>query len=156
MPKNNKNFVAKEIEGKKIREQYFDGIVIGALIGIFIATTSLFIDLNNFVTICILIIVFSPFMLLAVLNRFLFGKILCVFTEDKLYYFDAEISKNSRHNKTNGYVEYNEIKKVEYIPSPFFGGRDRPARRLIISGEKFEITIYYANRSLVKEINKRR
>ena len=29
MPRNNKNLVAKDIDGKKIREQYFDGILIG-------------------------------------------------------------------------------------------------------------------------------
>ena len=32
MPRNNKNLVAKDIDGKKIREQYFDGLLIGVFI----------------------------------------------------------------------------------------------------------------------------
>ena len=32
MPRNNKNLVAKDIDGKKIREQYFDGLIIGLCI----------------------------------------------------------------------------------------------------------------------------
>ena len=159
MPRNNKNLVAKDIDGKKIREQYFDGWVIGALIGILFYTMVYLFDIenfhNNFINIVIAFTCFSPFMLLAVLNRFLFGKILCVLTEDKLYYFNAAIRKNSKLNKTNGYLDYNEIETVEYI-SAWCDSGPRRVSKVIISGENFEITVWNANRSLVREINKRK
>lgn len=156
MPRNNQNLIAKDIDGKKIREQYFDGIVMGLVIAILICCLfDIKSFLNNLLDFGIIIICFSPFILLAILNKCVFGKILCVLTEDKIYYFGAEIRMNSRHNKTNGYLEYNEIENVKYISKPLFGGRFS-RRRVIISGENFEITVWDANRSLVKEINKRK
>ena len=158
MPRNNKNLVAKDIDGKKIREQYFDGLLIGLCIFAICYTIFCLSDIenfkNNFLIIVIVVACFSPFILLAILNRFAFGKILCVLAENKLYYFNAEIRKNSRHNKTNGYIEYVEIKNVEYIPSS--AGITGSTSQVVISGENFEIKIFNANRSLVKEINKRR
>ncbi len=159
MPKNNKNLVARDIDGKKIREQYFDGIIIGLFIAILGYTIWSLFDIKNFLdnllNIGILITGFSPFIVLAILNRFIFGKILCVLAKDKLYYFGAETRINSRHNKTTGYIEYDEIKTVEYIPSRLGAGAKRLSR-VIISGENFEITVWNANRNLVKEINKKK
>ena len=48
MPRNNKNLIAKDIDGKKIREQYFDGWIIGALIGILFYTMVYLFDIENF------------------------------------------------------------------------------------------------------------
>lgn len=159
MPRNNKNLVAKDIDGKKIREQYFDGLLIGIFIGTICYTIWCLFDIenfyNNFINIAIVITCFSPFILLAILNRFVFGKILCVLAEDKLYYFSAETRINSRQNKTSGYLEYNLIESVKYIPSSLGVGAKRNSR-VIISGENFEITVWNANCILVKEINKRR
>lgn len=159
MPRNNKNLIAKDIDGKKIREQYFDGLLIGLCIFAFCYTIFCLFDIenfkNNFLNIVIVITCFSPFILLAILNRFVFGKILCVLTEEKIYYFSAETRTNSRHNKTNGYIAYDEIETVEYIP-PRLGAGSKQLSRVIISGENFEITVWNANRSLVKEINKRK
>lgn len=105
MPRNNKNLVAKDIDGKKIREQYFDGILVGLVIVVFGYTIWSLFDIENFLdnllNCGILITCFSPFVLLSILNRFAFGKILCVLAEDKLYYFSAETRINSRHNKTS-------------------------------------------------------
>ena len=159
MPKNNKNLVVRDIDGKKIREQYFDGILIGLFIAILGYTIWSLFDIKNFfdnlLNIGVLITGFSPFIVLAILNRFVFGKILCVLSKDKLYYFGAETRINSRHNKTNGYIEYDEIESVEYIPSRLGAGA-KQISRVIISGETFEITVWNANRSLVKEINKKK
>ena len=159
MPRNNKNLVAKDIDGKKIREQYFDSLNIGLCIFAICYTIFCLFDIenfkNNFLNILIVFTCFSPFILLAILNRLVFGKILCVLTEEKLYYFSAETRINSRHNKTNGYLEYNEIKNVEYIPSRLGVGA-KQLSRVIISGENFEITVWNVNRNLVKEINKRK
>ena len=158
MPRNNKNLVAKDIDGKKIREQYFDGLLIGVFIFAICYIIWCLFDIknfqNNFMNMVIVVTCFSPFILLAILNRFVFGKILCVLAEDKLYYFNAETRINSRHNRTNGCMEYNEIKNVEYIPSS--AGITGRTSQVVISGENFEIKIFNTNRSLVKEINKRR
>lgn len=158
MPRNNKNLVAKDIDGKKIREQYFDGILIGVSLFAICYTIFSFFNVenfkSNFINIVIVVTCFSPFILLAILNRFAFGKILCVLAKNKLYYFNAETRINSRHNKTNGCMEYNEIKNVEYIPSS--AGITGRTSQVVISGENFEIKIFNTNRSLVKEINKRR
>lgn len=158
MPRNNRNLVAKDIDGKKIREQYFDGILIGVSVIAICYTIFSFFNVenykSNFINIVIVVTCFSPFILLAILNRFAFGKILCVLAKNKLYYFNAETRINSRHNKTNGCMEYNEIKNVEYIPSS--AGITGRTSQVVISGENFEIKIFNTNRSLVKEINKRR
>ncbi|MGN0452003.1 MAG: hypothetical protein ACI4FN_07835 [Acutalibacteraceae bacterium] len=159
MPRNNKKLISKDIDGKKIREQYFDGILIGLFIVVTCYTICSLFDFKNFfdnlLNSVILITCFSPFILLAIFNKFAFGKILCVLSKDKLYYFNAETRINSRHNKTNGYIEYTEIENVEYIPCTLGVGAKRFSR-VIISGGNFEITIWNANRSLVKEINRRR
>ena len=159
MPRNNKNLVAKDIDGKKIREQCFDGLIIGVLIFAICYTVWCLFNIknfqNNFMNIVIVVTCFSPFILLAILNRFVFGKILCVLSEEKMYYFSAETRINSRHNKTNGYLEYNEIENVEFIPSSLGAGAKRSSR-IIISGKNFEITVWNANRSLVKKINKKK
>ena len=159
MPRNNKNLVAKDIDGKKIREQYFDGLIIGLCIFAICYIIFCLFDIenfkNNFLNMVIVITCFSPFILLAIFNRFVFGKILCVLNEEKIYYFSAETRINSRHNKTSGYIEYDEIETVEYIP-PRLGVGAKRLSRVIISGENFEITVWNANRSLVKEINKRK
>ena len=159
MPRNNKNLVAKIIDGKKTREQYFDGLLVGVFVFVICYAIFCLFDIENFkknfINIIILVTCFSPFIVLAILNRFVFGKILCVLAKDKLYYFGAETRINSRHNKTNGYINYDEIETVEYIPSRLGTGVKRLSR-VIISGEFFEIIIWNAKRSLVKEINKKR
>ena len=158
MPRNNKNLVVKNIDGKKIREQYFDGLLIGVSIFAICYTIFSFFNIenfkSNFINIVIVVACFCPFILLAIFNRFVFGKILCILTDNKLYYFNAETKINSRYNKTNGYMQYNEINNVEYIPSS--AGITGRTSQVVISGENFEIKIFNANRSLVKEIKKRR
>lgn len=157
MPRNNKNLVAKDIDGKKMREQYFDGLLIGVSVFAICYTIWCLFDIeniqNNFINIVILVTCFLPFIFLSILNKFAFGKILCVLADDKLYYFSAETRINSRYSKTNGYMEYNEIINVKFIPSRLGVKR---ISRVIILGENFEITVWNASRSLVKEINKRR
>ncbi len=158
MQNNNQSLTAKDIDGKKIREQYFDGLLMGMFIVVVCCTIWSLFDIVNFIdtfeNTVIIIICFSPFILLAILNRFVFGKILCVLSEDKLYYFNAETRMNSQYERTNGYVEYSKIEEVKYIPSTV-GVMGRTSK-VIILGEDFEISVFNANRSLVKEINKRR
>ena len=49
MPKNNSKLNPKDIVGKKIREQYFDGIVIGIFVGAIFFTIYYLFDIENFV-----------------------------------------------------------------------------------------------------------
>ena len=155
MSQNKDKLIAKDIDGKRIREQYFDGILIGFFVFIVCYIVWSVFDTKNFIdnlyNAVILFICFSSLILLSILNRFVFGNILCILSEDKLYYFNAETIVNSKHNKTNGYIEYKDIEKVQYISSSI-----RQLSRVIISGANFEITVLNANRNLVKEINKRR
>ena len=71
MPRNNKNLVAKDIDGKKIREQYFDGILIGVSVFAICYTIFSFFNVenfkSNFINIVIVVTCFSPFILLAIL-----------------------------------------------------------------------------------------
>lgn len=48
MPRNNKNLVAKDIDGKKIREQYFDGLLIGVFIFAICYIIWCLFDIKNF------------------------------------------------------------------------------------------------------------
>lgn len=48
MPRNNKNLIAKNMDGKKIREQHFDGLLIGMFIGVICYTIWSLFDNENF------------------------------------------------------------------------------------------------------------
>ena len=92
---------------------------------------------------------------------------------DQISTFCKENGWRARGNYTRKYVDvksdwyelipsnfkdntlYDEIETVEYIP-PRLGVGAKRLSRVIISGENFEITVWNANRSLVKEINKRK
>ena len=156
MPKNNSNLNPKDIVGKKIREQYFDGIVIGILIVVIFFAIYYLFDIENFakniVNIFILLVACIPFIILSILNRVCIGKVVCVLSEDKLYYFNAFTRIKSKNEKTNGFVKYSEIKNIEYVSSS--PGIMTKTSQVIISGDDFNITICNANRSLVKRINK--
>ncbi len=156
MPKNNSKLSLKDIVGKKIREQYFDGIVIGILIVVIFFTIYYLFDIENFakniVNIFILLVACIPFIILSILNRVCIGKVVCVLSEDKLYYFNAFTRIKSKNEKTNGFVKYSEIKNIEYVSSS--PGIMAKTSQVIISGDDFKITICNANRSLVKRINK--
>ena len=156
MPKNNSKLSLKDIVGKKIREQYFDGIVIGILIVVIFFTIYYLFDIENFakniVNIFILLVACIPFIILSILNRVCIGKVVCVLSEDKLYYFNAFTRIKSKNEKTNGFVKYSEIKNIEYVSSS--PGIMAKTSQVIISGDDFNITICNANRSLVKRINK--
>ena len=75
MPRNNKNLVAKDIDGKKIREQYFDGLLIGVFIFAICYIIWCLFNIknfqNNFMNMVIVVTCFSPFILLAIGGIFL-------------------------------------------------------------------------------------
>ncbi len=109
-----KNNNLKEIDGKKFRRQYFTFIIymllylmlflpytmiVSKLIyGDFDSSTILY-DVLTSIIVCF--IVQLPFIILAILNRFYFGKIICVANEQGIYH-------------KNGFVAWKDITKIEY------------------------------------------
>ena len=102
----------KNIDGKKIRWQYFNVPIYG-IIAIMMMMVTMFTihDIrdgsfylsNIFDTIIQGLYMASPFIVLSVLNRFLFGKVLCVMNDRGIYL-------------KNEFIEWKKIKKVVYKP----------------------------------------
>ena len=72
MPRNNNNLVAKDIDGKKIREQYFDGLIIGLCIFAICYIIFCLFDIENFKNNFLnIVIVITCLMKISVLMSFL-------------------------------------------------------------------------------------
>jgi hypothetical protein len=112
-----KDIPLKERDGIKIRRQFFNGIIlvilalwlyipyciltIVFLVDKFVASECLTIVASCSV-ICLALII--PFIILALLNRKYFGKILCVLNEHGIYH-------------ENGFIYWSDIDKIVYTPS---------------------------------------
>ena len=146
----------RDIEGVKIRWQYFTApLLILGIVAIWAPFIIFVLEFNagNFdfskwlsdglwtsVWICF---VFSvPFLILSPLNRRLFGKIVCVLTEDGIHHKD-------------GFVRWNEIVKIEY-EIDFPGGIIARYQycRAIIYTSKEEIVIRHAPLFLLFKVKK--
>ncbi len=161
----------REIEGTKIRQQYFNGIIyigLGAAFMFLLATaiTSLqeqstfFFDALQLCGIGLLFLL--PFVALSVLNRFFFGKIVCVLNEKGIYH-------------KNGFTPWVNIREIVYeisIPTKetlrAAAARDYPGSRyahtaaydcchaFLMLGKTHCITLLHAPRHLLKEARKYR
>lgn len=155
MPKNHSQIKAKHIKGKKIREQYLDGLLWGLPFGAIVILLLSLYDIQNFVEkikdVFILILCFLPVLIFVLLNKICIGKIICILTDDKIYYFNAFTKIKKQNNRTNGYVYYSEIDDIIYVPSNL-GIHGSPSQ-VEIYGQDFKITIVNANKSLIKKIN---
>lgn len=155
MPKNHSQIKAKQIKGKKIREQYLDGLLWGLPFGAIVILLLSLYDIQNFVEkikdVFILILCFLPVLIFVLLNKICIGKIICILTDDKIYYFNAFTKIKKQNNRTNGYVYYSEIDDIIYVPSNL-GIHGSPSQ-VEIYGQDFKITIVNANKSLIKKIN---
>lgn len=155
MPKNDSQIKAKQIKGKKIREQYLDGLLWGLPFGAIVILLLSLYDIQNFVEkikdVFILILCFLPVLIFVLLNKICIGKIICILTDDKIYYFNAFTKIKKQNNRTNGYVYYSEIDDIIYVPSNL-GIHGSPSQ-VEIYGQDFKITIVNANKSLIKKIN---
>jgi hypothetical protein len=80
--------------------------------------------------------------------------------EDKLYFFNSQVTylknenrKKSRCVRTNGSIEYSDMKDFRYIGVKFEGLHNRliAPPRVVIIGDDFEVEIY-AYKSLIKRV----
>ena len=73
MPKNHSQIKAKQIKGKKIREQYLDGLLWGLPFGAIVILLLSLYDIQNFVEkikdVFILILCFLPVLIFVLLNK---------------------------------------------------------------------------------------
>ena len=104
----------REIEGDKIRWQYFTWPIVILLFCMLFVPYCIFVfslyagnfNLSNwlsdlFVSFEVCLVFAVPFFILSVLNRRFFGKIICVINEDGIHYKD-------------GLLKWDEILKIEY------------------------------------------
>lgn len=155
MPKNDPKIKAKQVKGKRIREQYLDGLLWGLPFGIVLILLLSLFDIENFIErvkdVFILVLCFLPVIIFVILNKICIGKIICTLTDDKIYYFNAFTKLKKRNDRTNGYIYYSEIKDMVYVPSNL-GIHGSPSQ-VEIYGQDFKIIIVNANKSLIKKIN---
>ena len=85
-----------------------------------------------------------------------------IIAKDRLYFFTSQVTylknenrKKSRCVRTNGSIEYSDIKDFRYIGAKFEGyypsNRSIAPPRVVIIGDDFEVEIY-AYKSLIKRI----
>lgn len=103
----------KEMKGDKIRTQYFNMVLyfylmimapIMAFLPLMMSSAGRSFTLSEFIEGSWIIFVFLfPFILLSILNRFLFGKLVCVLTHQGIHTESA-------------FLEWNKIVKITYCP----------------------------------------
>ncbi len=104
----------KDIEGKKIRKQYFNvPIYLYSAMCLFVLLFVTFEQIYSgnfnfeqwiedvFAVLFVFVLFIVPLLILSVLNRFLFGKIVCVLNEKGIYY-------------SEGYTYWHDIDCLEY------------------------------------------
>ena len=146
----------KEIKGKKIRRQYFTiPVLMHYVLMVFVPYCILIfsIQLGKFhmqewissiwISVWVCFCFSLPWVLLKFLNRLYFGQIVCVLTEDGIYYKD-------------GLIEWNRISKIEYVidlPSRYKYDPTRKCRAVIYTENK-TIILYHAPRSILRSVKK--
>lgn len=108
----------REMEGDKIRWQYFTGPILILLFSALAFSYCIFIfelftgnlDLSKWLSdalsgILLCVVLMIPFIVLYILNSLFFGKIICVMNHEGIHY-------------KNGFVRWSDILKIEYEPQP--------------------------------------
>lgn len=145
----------KEILGKRIRMQYFDWMALLFAIPPIYYFFQGFEKPVYFELALILALIASPLYLLAILNKFCIGEIICILAEDRLYYFDALVENREKKERTNGYIYYSNIKNIELAPGElkllFF-----KLSVIVVHSDGFKLTIGgNRKRSLIRQIKKK-
>jgi len=160
-----KNLRHRDVKGKKIRES---DVIVGLYIYLFLL---ILVPIYSFFTvdwetIKVLLCIYLPFILFfasIILLTHLFNKVVCVLTEDKLYFFNQSatiINRSTGKIKEyvcDGSVDYADIKQTEFIPAVKRGiikRREIIAKHVIIKGTDFKIEIINAGKGLIKNIQK--
>lgn len=144
----------RDIKGQKIRRQYYnvffylEASVVLPMVTVLLTVNTLFgksgtklqSPMEIFQLFFVFFVLMSPVLLLSLLNRFLFGKIVCVLDENGLHYSD-------------GFMEWSAVTRIEYDIHLF--GRHEPRycdARVIGNGT--EITLRQAPHFLLKKAKK--
>lgn len=129
----------KDINGVKLRRQYFNAplwFVLPIIPICIILMAMVLIKHNEFSfsewlalslkSIGLLLAIFSPFIALSVLNRFLFGKIVSVMNNEGIYF-------------ENNFIPWNKINKIEYIPDT--AGRQYEIKLALYGYTRLKLTL---------------
>ena len=112
----NQQIMLKDSDGEKIRRQYlnvviYTGLFIAYMVVVLLAAVALatrsFSFADTLVAIPLTIMFLSPFIVLSLLNRFLFGKIVCVICDDGILL-------------ENNIIAWENIKKISLEPNTAF------------------------------------
>lgn len=158
----NKNLNPKNIYGKKYRSPAFSMSAIFSipfLILAIVASVCLPKREGRGVVIGLIFVVLLATPIAMLLS---FRETLYIIAKDKLYFFSSQVTylrsedrKKSRCVRTNGSIEYSDIKDFRYIDLKFEGYYPKNKRiappRVVIIGDDFEVEIY-AYKSLIDKI----
>ena len=166
MVKKEKKLNYKDIRGKRIRYPSLRLAFVPYLLLLLPFLISAF-WVRDWKTIKIMLLTFLPVLLIVVLMTVLLavcGKIVCVLTKDKLYFFNQpliEINRSTGKKKTsscNGSVEYKDIRFMEYISAVYKWRGTRKnilyPQHVILKGEDYQLTLLYANKYLLSKLNR--
>jgi hypothetical protein len=145
-----------EIDGRKIRRQYFTlPVVMHYVLMLFVPYCILVftIQLNKFnmqewissvwISVWVCFCFSLPWMILRILNKRYFGKIVCVLTDDGIHY-DKE------------FIGWEYISKIEYVidlPSRYRYDPKRKCRAVVYTENK-TIILYHAPHSILQSVKK--
>lgn len=140
------------VKGKKIRGQdFYNSLYVFTAAGV--CGLLAFILPPKYMT--FVLIFAAELLLFSSIYLLIFKKVLCVFTEDRLYYYGmefAEVSGKKRKVLSDvGSVLFTEITDYEYLP----GTRSfRVPSRVVLYGTNFELTISGAGRHFIRQLEK--
>lgn len=157
----NKNLKAKDIRGKKYRSPAFS---ISAIFSIPFTALAMFLSINlpkREGRGAIIGLIFVVLLALPIAMMISFREISYIMAEKKLYFFSSQVKyfknqdrKKSRSVRTNGSIDYSDIKDFRSVGVEFEGyyrkKRIAPPRVVII-GDDFEVEVY-AYKNLMKRI----
>ena len=160
----NKNLNSKNIRGKKYRSPAFRLSVIFSIPFVLFAvfsSASVPPREGRGVIIVLLMIVWMALPVALLLGS---RKISYILGEDKLYFFNAQLSclaneqrKKMRRIRTNGSVAYSDITGFRYLGIGFEGHPRKKyivPPRVVVIGEDFEVEIY-AYKSMINKIKEK-
>ena len=158
----NKNLRSKDIRGKKYRSPAFS---MSAIFSILFIIFAIFVSVNippREGRGVIIGLIFVVLLALPIAVMISFREISYIMCKDKLYFFSSQVTyfknqnrKKMRRVRTNGSVDYSDIKDFQYVGVEFEGYYPSNKRiappRVVIIGDDFEVEIY-AYKNLIKRI----
>lgn len=159
----NKKLNPRDIRGKKYRSPGFSISAIFSIpFVIFAIVVSLCLPQREGRGV-IIGLIFVVLLALPIAMMISFREVSYIIAKDRLYFFSSQVTyfrnenrKKPRYVRTNGSIEYSDIKDFRYIGVEFEGYYPRNRRiappRVVVIGDDFEVEIY-AYKSLIKRIN---